>query len=125
MELQIVAFPREGSLYPNGKALLEGLSAGRRRDWRHPHFRVHSGIWGRKSALHLRSCERYQVLVDVHCDEIDDEQSRFIETLATLAYERGIDPGHCQHTTAMHSTAEPMLPRLFRLIRDGGHQFRG
>jgi cytosine deaminase len=56
--------------------------------------------------------------VDVHCDEIDDEQSRFIETLATLAYERGI--GHrvtASHTTAMHSYNGAYASRLFRLLR--------
>ena len=62
--------------------------------------------------------EKYQVLVDVHCDEIDDEQSRFIETLATLAYERGMGQRvTASHTTAMHSYNGAYASRLFRLLK--------
>ena len=56
--------------------------------------------------------------MDVHCDEIDDEQSRFIETLAALAYRRGIGPWvTASHTTAMHSYNGAYASRLFRLLR--------
>ena len=56
--------------------------------------------------------------MDVHCDEIDDEQSRFIETLATLALERGIGRRvTASHTTAMHSYNGAYASRLFRLLK--------
>ncbi|MDX7800452.1 cytosine deaminase [Aeromonas caviae] len=120
VELQIVAFPQEGILsYPNGKALLEeALKLGADVIGAIPHFEF-TREFGVESLHYVFDlAEKYQVLVDVHCDEIDDEQSRFIETLATLAYERGI--GHrvtASHTTAMHSYNGAYASRLFRLLR--------
>ncbi len=120
VELQIVAFPQEGILsYPNGKALLEeALKLGADVIGAIPHFEF-TREYGVESLHYVFDlAEKYQVLEDVHCDEIDDEQSRFIETLATLAYERGI--GHrvtASHTTAMHSYNGAYASRLFRLLR--------
>lgn len=120
VELQIVAFPQEGILsYPNGKALLEeALKLGADVIGAIPHFEF-TREYGVESLHYVFDlAEKYQVLVDVHCDETDDEQSRFIETLATLAYERGI--GHrvtASHTTAMHSYNGAYASRLFRLLR--------
>ena len=120
VELQIVAFPQEGILsYPNGKALLEeALRLGADVIGAIPHFEF-TREYGVESLHYVFDlAEKYQVLVDVHCDEIDDEQSRFIETLATLAYERGI--GHrvtASHTTAMHSYNGAYASRLFRLLK--------
>lgn len=120
VELQIVAFPQEGILsYPNGKALLEeALKLGADVIGAIPHFEF-TREYGVESLNYIFDlAEKYQVLVDVHCDEIDDEQSRFIETLATLAYERGI--GHrvtASHTTAMHSYNGAYASRLFRLLK--------
>ena len=120
VELQIVAFPQEGILsYPNGKALLEeSLKLGADVIGAIPHFEF-TREYGVESLHYVFDlAEKYQVLMDVHCDEIDDEQSRFIETLATLAYERGM--GHrvtASHTTAMHSYNGAYASRLFRLLR--------
>ncbi len=120
VELQIVAFPQEGILsYPNGKALLEeAIKLGADVIGAIPHFEF-TREYGVESLHYIFDlAEKYQVLVDVHCDEIDDEQSRFIETLATLAYERGI--GHrvtASHTTAMHSYNGAYASRLFRLLK--------
>ena len=120
VELQIVAFPQEGILsYPNGKALLEeSLKLGADVIGAIPHFEF-TREYGVESLHYVFDlAEKYQVLVDVHCDEVDDEQSRFIETLATLAYERGM--GHrvtASHTTAMHSYNGAYASRLFRLLK--------
>ena len=120
VELQIVAFPQEGILsYPNGKALLEeALKLGADVIGAIPHFEF-TREYGVESLHYVFDlAEKYQVLMDVHCDEIDDEQSRFIETLATLAYERGM--GHrvtASHTTAMHSYNGAYASRLFRLLK--------
>lgn len=126
VELQIVAFPQEGILsYPNGKALLEeALKLGADVIGAIPHFEF-TREYGVESLHYVFDlAEKYQVLVDVHCDEIDDEQSRFIETLATLAYERDI--GHrvtASHTTAMHSYNGAYASRLFRLLKMAGINF--
>jgi cytosine/creatinine deaminase len=45
--------------------------------------------------------EKYNRLIDVHCDEIDDEQSRFLEVVAACA----IRSGAGSRVTASHTTA--------------------
>ena len=72
----------------------------------------------------MELAKKYDVLVDVHCDEIDDEQSRFIEVLATRAYEYNM--GHkvtASHTTAMHSYNGAYTYKLFRLLKMSGINF--
>ncbi|CAM3279890.1 hypothetical protein BRIN106911_04390 [Brevibacillus invocatus] len=60
--------------------------------------------------------EKYNRLVDIHCDEIDDEQSRFVEVVAKEAYERGIGTRTtASHTTAMGSYNDAYTYKLFRL----------
>ena len=104
--IQIVAFPQEGILsYPNGLELLEeALKLGADVIGAIPHFEFtrEYGVESIEKIFEL--AKKYDVLIDVHCDEIDDEQSRFIEVVATKAYENKM--GHkvtASHTTAMHS----------------------
>lgn len=124
--LQIVAFPQEGILsYPNGKALMrQAMELGADVIGAIPHFEF-TREYGVES-LHFMFdlADEFDCLVDVHCDEIDDEQSRFVETLATLALERGV--GHrvtASHTTAMHSYNGAYTSRLFRLLKMSGINF--
>ncbi len=89
-----------------------------------PHFEFtrEYGIESLHIAFEL--AQKYNKLIDVHCDEIDDEQSRFIETLAALAhkYEMG-DRVTASHTTAMHSYNGAYASRLFRLLKMSGINF--
>ena len=58
------------------------------------------------------------LLIDVHCDEIDDPQARGLETLATLAYETGLgDKVTASHTTAMGSYNDAYTFKLFKLLK--------
>jgi len=100
VDIQIVAFPQEGILsYPNGKELLEQAVFEFTREY---------GI----ESLHyvFELARKYNRLIDVHCDEIDDEQSRFVETVAALAhkYEMGhkvtANQACCQPTSEYSST---------------------
>jgi cytosine deaminase len=76
-------------------------------------------------SLHIALlAKKYDRPLDIHCDEIDDEQSRFVETVATLAYEAGIGPRvTASHTTAMHSYNGAYTSRLFRLLKMSGINF--
>ena len=68
--------------------------------------------------------EKYGKLIDVHCDEIDDEASRGLETLATRAYETGMgDMVTASHTTAMHSYNNAYVIRLMRILTMSGINF--
>ncbi|STL40564.1 cytosine deaminase [Escherichia coli] len=68
--------------------------------------------------------QKYDRLIDVHCDEIDDEQSRFVETVAALAHHEGMGARvTASHTTAMHSYNGAYTSRLFRLLKMSGINF--
>lgn len=124
--LQLVAFPQEGILsYPNGLELLEeALKMGADAVGGIPHYEF-TREYGVQSIDKLfELAQKYDVLIDVHCDEIDDEQSRFIEVVATRAYEYGIgDKVVASHTTAMGSYNDAYASRLFRILKLSGISF--
>jgi cytosine deaminase len=126
IDLQIVAFPQEGIMsYPNGEALLEeALKLGADVVGAIPHFEF-TREYGVES-LHktFALAKKYHRLIDVHCDEIDDEQSRFVETVAALAHREGMGARvTASHTTAMHSYNGAYTSRLFRLLKLSGINF--
>ena len=126
LDMQIVAFPQEGILsYPDGAALLEeALMLGADVVGAIPHFEF-TREYGIES-LHIAFAlaQKYQRQVDVHCDEIDDEQSRFIETVAALALRENMGARvTASHTTAMHSYNGAYTSRLFRLLKLSGIHF--
>ncbi|MGR5092156.1 cytosine deaminase [Vibrio maritimus] len=126
VDIQIVAFPQEGILsYPNGKELLEqAVQLGADVIGAIPHFEF-TREYGVESLHYVfELAQKYDCLIDVHCDEIDDEQSRFVETLAALAHK--FEMGHrvtASHTTAMGSYNGAYASRLFRLLKMSGISF--
>ncbi|MEZ9166014.1 cytosine deaminase [Vibrio cyclitrophicus] len=126
VDIQIVAFPQEGILsYSNGKELLEeAVKIGADVIGAIPHFEF-TREYGVESLHYVFELARkYDCLIDVHCDEIDDEQSRFVETLAALAhkFEMG-EKVTASHTTAMGSYNGAYASRLFRLLKMSGINF--
>ena len=120
VEIQLVAFPQEGILsYPNGETLLEeALKLGADVVGAIPHFEFtrEYGVESLKIAFDL--AEKYDTLIDVHCDEIDDEQSRFVEVVANEALKRGLgEKTTASHTTAMGSYNDAYTAKLFRLLK--------
>ncbi|WP_308665656.1 cytosine deaminase [uncultured Aggregatibacter sp.] len=120
VDLQIVAFPQEGILsYPNGEALLEqAMAMGADVVGGIPHFEFTREYGVESMHIAFNIARKYNKQIDIHCDEIDDEQSRFVETVAALAlkYEMG-DKVTASHTTAMHSYNNAYASRLFRLLK--------
>lgn len=126
VDIQLVAFPQEGILsYPNGKELMKSaIELGADVVGAIPHFEFtrEYGVESLNFAVELAA--KYGKLIDVHCDEIDDEQSRFLETLATRAYEYKLgEKTTASHTTAMHSYNNAYTYKLFRLLRMSGINF--
>ncbi|WP_373894309.1 cytosine deaminase [Virgibacillus sp. CBA3643] len=120
VDLQLVAFPQEGILsYPNGFELLEeSLKMGADVVGGIPHFEFTREYGVESMRLAFDLAEKYDRLVDIHCDEIDDEQSRFVEVVATEAYERGLGARTtASHTTAMGSYNDAYTSKLFRLLK--------
>ncbi|MFJ1572889.1 cytosine deaminase [Pseudomonas sp. NPDC088322] len=126
IDLQIVAFPQEGiESYANGRALMtEAVAMGADVVGGIPHFENtrDQGVSSIKFLMDL--AERSGCLVDVHCDETDDPQSRFLEVLAEEARVRGMGARvTASHTTAMGSYDNAYCSKLFRLLKMSGINF--
>lgn len=120
VELQLVAFPQEGILsFPHGKDLMTAAAEmGADVIGGIPHFEFTREYAVESLKFLMKLAETQDKLVDVHCDEIDDPQSRSLETLATLALESGMgDKVTASHTTAMGSYNDAYTYKLFRLLK--------
>ena len=120
VDLQIVAFPQEGILsYPSGEKLLDqAMEMGADVVGGIPHFEFTREYGVESMHIAFDIARKYNKQIDIHCDEIDDEQSRFVETVAALAlkYDMG-EKVTASHTTAMHSYNNAYASRLFRLLK--------
>lgn len=126
MDIQIVAFPQYGILsYPKGAELLEeALKMGADAAGAIPHFEFTREYSVDSLNICFQLAQKYGKLIDIHCDEIDDEASRGLETVATRAYETGMrDMVTASHTTAMHSYNNAYVIRLMRILRMSGMNF--
>ncbi len=120
IDLQIVAFPQEGiESFKGGRELMtEAIAMGADVVGGIPHFENtrDQGISSIKFLMDL--AERSGCLVDVHCDETDDPQSRFLEVLAEEARVREMgERVTASHTTAMGSYDNAYCSKLFRLLK--------
>ena len=120
IDLQIVAFPQEGiESFKGGRELMtEAIAMGADVVGGIPHFENtrDQGVSSIKFLMDL--AERTGCLVDVHCDETDDPQSRFLEVLAEEARVREMgERVTASHTTAMGSYDNAYCSKLFRLLK--------
>ncbi len=118
--MQLVAFPQYGVYkYPDALAKLENaLKMGVDVIGAIPHceYTREDGVESVKQVFAL--AQKYGVRVDVHCDEIDDEQSRFVEVVAAEAIRTGLfDRVTASHTTAMGSYNNAYAYKLFSLLQ--------
>lgn len=126
VDLQVVAFPQEGIFsYPNGQELmLQAIECGADVLGGIPHFEFTREYGVESMHWVVKTAKQHGLLVDVHCDEIDDDASRFLEVLACAALEQGYgDKVTASHTTAMHSYNNAYCSKLFRLLKKSGIRF--
>lgn len=103
MTLQVVAFPQDGifSRKENMSLLETALQRGAHVVGGIPHYEL-TREDGVQSIHHIFDlAERFDRLIDVHCDEIDDDQSRFVEVIVAEAIKRG----NGERVSASHTTA--------------------
>ena len=126
VSLQIIAFPQEGMYaFKGGDELVEeALKMGADVVGAIPHFE-YTREFGEKSVKKtIELALKYNKLVDIHCDETDDEQSRFLEVLAAHAYLEGIgEKVTASHTCAMHSYNNAYTYKLFKLLKESKLNF--
>ncbi|MBW0147175.1 cytosine deaminase [Marinobacter arenosus] len=126
VDLQIVAFPQEGIWsFPNGRDLMEeAIRLGADVVGGIPHFEFTRDYGAESVRWLVELAYKHDRLVDVHCDEIDDPESRFLEVLAAEALR--LDYGSrvtASHTCAMGTYNNAYCSRLFRLLKKSGLRF--
>ena len=119
VDLQIVAFPQEGLIsYRNGLELVEeAMRMGADVVGGIPHFEFtrEDGVESIREIFKI--AKKYDKPIDIHCDEIDDEQSRHIEVVARETimndYQGRVT---ASHTTAMGSYNDAYVYKLMRVL---------
>jgi cytosine deaminase len=121
-ELQLVAFPQDGILsFPNGRELMdEALRLGADVVGGIPHYEWTREMGVEDVRIAFELAQRYNRDVDCHCDETDDDASRFTEVMAAETLQRGwhgrVSVSHC---TAMHSWNNAFAFKLVQLLVRG------
>jgi cytosine/creatinine deaminase len=123
VDLQLVAFPQVGILgFDGGVELMRrAVELGADVVGAIPHYELtrEDGVESVKFAMAL--ADEHGLRVDIHCDETDDDQSRFVEVMAAETIRRGMSGRvTASHTTAMHSYNGAYAYRLIGNIARAG-----
>jgi cytosine deaminase len=120
MTLQVVAFPQDG-IYgnPGNETLLEkALDMGADAVGAIPHYELTREDGGRSVHRIFELAQKCDRLIDIHCDEIDDDQSRFLEVVAACALRSNLRSRvTASHTTAFGSYNNAYAFKLLGLLR--------
>jgi cytosine/creatinine deaminase len=123
VELRLIAFPQDGILsFPNGKELMrEAMRLGCDVIGGIPHYE-----WTRDDGVEevhfiFDLAKETGAPIDLHCDETDDEQSRFLEVVAARAIRDGMQGRVVAgHTTAMASYNDNYAFKLIQILKRAG-----
>lgn len=120
VDIQVVAFPQNGMYtYKGGRDLVEeALKMGADVIGGIPHYEP-AREFGEKS-IHdiVELAIKYDVLIDVHCDETDDPHSRFVELLnALVLMEDYGTKTTASHTCSFGSADDSYAYRMFDLFK--------
>jgi cytosine deaminase len=123
IDLQLVAFPQQGILgFDGGRELMRtAIELGADVVGGIPHYELtrEDGVESVRFAMAL--ADEHGLSVDIHCDETDDDHSRFVEVMAAETIRRGMSGRvTASHTTAMHSYNSAYAYRLIRNIARAG-----
>ncbi len=123
IDLQLVAFPQQGILgFDGGRELMrKAVELGADVVGGIPHYELtrEDGVASVKFAMAL--ADSHGLRVDIHCDETDDEHSRFVEVMAAETIRRSMSGRvTASHTTAMHSYNNAYAYRLIENIARAG-----
>jgi cytosine/creatinine deaminase len=123
VDLRLIAFPQDGVLsFPNGKELMrEALRLGCDVIGGIPHYE-----WTRDDGVEevhflFELARETGKGIDLHCDETDDEQSRFLEVVAARTMRDGMQGRVVAgHTTAMGSYNDAYAFKLLQILKRAG-----
>ncbi len=119
INIQIVAFPQDGILTKDeykdnlekvikiGIDVIGGI----------PHYEISTRHGWESIDFLLVKAKEHNLLIDMHCDEIDDPNSKFLEYLAARTYELGLaGKVTASHTTAFARYDNAYVRKLWRVL---------
>jgi cytosine deaminase len=123
VDLRLIAFPQDGILsFPNGKELMrEAIALGCDVIGGIPHYE-----WTREDGVEevhflFDLARETGKPIDLHCDETDDEHSRFLEVVAARTMRDGMQGRVVAgHTTAMGSYNDAYAFKLLQILKKAG-----
>jgi cytosine deaminase len=123
VDLQLVAFPQLGIYgFDGGAGLMRrAVQDGCDVVGGIPHYELtrEDGVASVQFVFDL--AQEYDALIDIHCDETDDDHARFVEVMAAETIKRGMSGRvTASHTTAMHSYNNAYAGRLITNIARAG-----
>ena len=123
VDLQLIAFPQEGFYaYEQGEALMrEAIASGVDGLGGIPHYEMTREDGVRSVERILALARAHGLWVDIHCDETDDEQSRFVEVMAARTLREGLQGRvTASHLTASHGYNGAYAAKLIAYMRRAG-----
>jgi cytosine deaminase len=124
--LQIIAFPQEGYYaYKGGDELVEeALRLGADVVGGIPHYEFTRELGEKSVKKAFELAVKYDRLLDIHCDETDDNESRFVENIAAEAYYTGLgNRAAASHTCAMGSYNNAYAFKMMSKFKKSGINF--
>jgi cytosine/creatinine deaminase len=121
--LQLVAFPQQGiQSFPDGERLMrQAVELGADVVGGIPHFELTREYGEQSVKFAVALAHEFNKLVDIHCDETDDDHSRFLEVLAAETIRLNMQGRvTASHTTAMHSYNNAYAGRLIVNVKRAG-----
>ncbi|MFL5679428.1 MAG: cytosine deaminase [Chloroflexota bacterium] len=123
VDLRLIAFPQDGVLsFPDGKELMrEAMRLGCDVIGGIPHYE-----WTREDGVEevnfiFDLARETGAPIDLHCDETDDEHSRFLEVVAARTMRDGMQGRVVAgHTTAMGSYNDAYAFKLLQILKRAG-----
>jgi cytosine deaminase len=123
LDLQLVAFPQQGILsFDDGQDLMRrAVAMGADVVGGIPHFEMTREMGVESVKFSFALAAEHGLRVDIHCDETDDDHSRFVEVMAAETIRLGMSGRvTASHTTAMHSYNNAYAFRVINNIARAG-----
>jgi cytosine/creatinine deaminase len=120
MTLQVVAFPQDGLFggEQNEALMTEAIARGVDVIGGIPHYELTREDGVRSVHRIFEWAAQHDRLIDIHCDEIDDDQARFLEVMVACAIRTGMgDRVTASHTTAFGSYNNAYAYKLLGFLR--------
>jgi cytosine deaminase len=123
VELELIAFPQDGVMsFPDGKELMrKAMELGCDVVGGIPHYELtrEDGVAEVNFVFDL--AQEFGRPLDLHCDETDDDHSRFLETVLARTMRDGLQGRvNASHVTAMGSYNDAYMFKLLQILKRAG-----